>query len=242
MQSHIAAAVACLLLLQPLAAWPQAADPDPMRFAEAIGRFEQWDRQNAFPPGGVVFVGSSSIAGWQTAERFPRLPVINRGFGGAHVSDVNHFIGQTVLRYDPKLVVFYAGNNDIAAGKSASQVLADYRAFVERVQAHAPMTPILFISIHPSPLRWEYWPEMQWTNALIKSWSADRPELYYADIATPMLAATGEPRAELYVEDGLHLSEAGYDLWTSIVSQAIAEIQAANSASPHGAECFGSTL
>lgn len=227
MQRQIAAAFAFLLLLQPLAVWPQVADPDPSRFAEAIGRFEQWDRQNAFPAGGVVFVGSSSIAGWQTAERFPHLPVINRGFGGAQVSDVNHFIEQTVLRYDPKLIVFYAGNNDIAAGKSASQVLAGYRAFVERVQAHAPMTPVLFISMHPSPLRWEDWPEMQWTNALIKSWSADRPELYYADVATPMLAANGEPRAELYVEDGLHLSEAGYDLWTPIVSLAVAEIQAA---------------
>ena len=79
------------------AASAQVADPDPARFAETIARFAAWDRQNSFPERAVLFVGSSSIAGWPTAERFPGLPVINRGIGGSQISDFNHFIEPTVL-------------------------------------------------------------------------------------------------------------------------------------------------
>src|SRR5690606_14493994 len=115
-----------------------------------IARFQAWDRQNAVPENGIVFVGSSSIVRWNTAERFPELPVINRGFGGSHISDVNHYIEDTVLRYEPALIVFYAGNNDIQSGKTPEQVLDDYREFVERTHARLPETRILFISIGPS--------------------------------------------------------------------------------------------
>jgi lysophospholipase L1-like esterase len=217
--------LATMLGLSPAMAVAQAADSDPSRFAEAVGRFVEWDRQNSHPPDAVLFVGSSSVVRWQTAERFPDLTVINRGFGGSHISDVNHFIEETVLRYEPSLIVFYAGNNDIAGGKTPHQVLEDYQAFVGGVHQHSPVTPILFISIHPSPLRWTDWPEMNEANALIRTWSASNPGLHYVDVATPMLRDGREPSADLFVEDRLHLSEAGYDLWTPLVARAIATIQ-----------------
>ena len=217
--------LATMIALSPALAVAQAADPDAARFAEAIGRFAEWDRQNSHPPDAVLFVGSSSIVRWPTAERFPDLPVINRGFGGSHISDVNHFIDETVLRYDPALIVFYAGNNDVAGGKTPHQVLEDYQAFVGRVHQHSPATPILFISIHPSPLRWADWPEMNEANALVRTWSASNASLHYVDVATPMLPDRGEPSAHLFVEDRLHLSEAGYDLWTPLVARAIAQVQ-----------------
>jgi lysophospholipase L1-like esterase len=216
-----------LLAAFPAAGWAQVADPDPNRFTQDIQRFQQWDRQNAFPADGVLFAGSSSIVRWQTVERFPGLPVINRGFGGSHISDVNTFIDQTALRYDPALIVFYAGNNDIQSGKTPGQVLEDYQQFVRTVHAADPTTSILFISIHPSPARWARWPEMEETNRLVEEFSRSGATLHYVDISRPMLGADGQPIRRLYVEDGLHLTEAGYDVWTPIVARAIAEIRTA---------------
>ena len=82
------------------------ADPDPDRFEAEIKAFEAWDRQNSYPPRAVLFVGSSSIRMWQTADGFPELPVINRGFGGSHVSDVNHFVERIVFKYSPRVICF----------------------------------------------------------------------------------------------------------------------------------------
>jgi lysophospholipase L1-like esterase len=190
-----------LLVAAPTPGFGQQADPDPARFKEAIDRFEHWDTQNAFPAQGVLFVGSSSIVRWPTADRFPELPVINRGFGGSHISDVNHYIEQTILKYSPDVIVFYAGNNDINAGKSPQQVFEDYQQFTDAVHARKSDTEIVYIAIHPSPRR------------------------HYADIAPAMLGSDGRPQPHLFVADGLHLSPAGYDAWTPIVAKAIEAVR-----------------
>ena len=99
------------------------ADPDPNRFAAEIKAFAEWDSRNAVPADPVLFVGSSSIRLWRTHESFPDLPVVNRGFGGSQVSDLLHFADRVVFPYKPSVIVFYAGDNDLAAGKSAQRGL-----------------------------------------------------------------------------------------------------------------------
>ena len=136
----------------------EPVQPDPNRFAGEISAFEQWDNKNSFPADAVLFVGSSTIRMWQTRASFPDLPVINRGFGGSHISDINFYFKRVVSPYKPKVIVFYAGDNDIASGKSAQQVLDDFRRFVEMVRNQLPRTPIIFISIKPSESRWNFWP------------------------------------------------------------------------------------
>ena len=104
---------------------------------------------------------------WQTAESFPDLAVINRGFGGSHTSEVNHFAERIVFKYAPRVIVFYAGDNDVADGKSAEQVAGDFRRFVELAHGRLPETHIVYLPIKPSLARWPMWPRMREANALV---------------------------------------------------------------------------
>lgn len=222
---HAGTALVALLVASAAPALAQTPDPDPARFSDQIAAFAAWDARNSAPDDALLFVGSSSIRSWKTAERFPEKPVINRGFGGSHISDVNHYIEETVLKYAPEAIVFYAGDNDIAAGKTIEEVLEDYKAFVDTVHASTPSTPIVFVSIKPSLARWEQWPEMKEANERIRSYSADHSTLHYADVATPMLGKEGKPRPPLFVQDGLHLTPAGYDLWTGVIEKVLRRIR-----------------
>ena len=192
----------------------EGADPDPNRFAKNIESFVAWDSQNAVPADPILFVGSSSIRGWKTRESFPQLPVINRGFGGSHISDVVHFSDRIVLPYAPKLIVLYAGDNDVSGGKSAARVLCDYRRFVELVHAKLPETGIIFITIKPSGSRWSLWPQMNKANNLIKAFSEKSGRLFLADLGTPLLGADGKPDDGFFRSDKLHLNAKGYRVWT----------------------------
>ncbi len=204
----------------------EPADPDPNRFAKEIEAFGEWDSKNAVPAEPVLFVGSSSIRMWRTHESFPDLPVINRGFGGSHIADVTHFAGRVVLPYKPRVIVFYAGDNDIASGRSAQRVFEDYRKFVSVVHAELPQARILFLAIKPSESRWSFWPESKKANELIQSLSKNDKRLLFVDLATPLLRPDGTPDNRLFLKDKLHLSPGGYDVWartlTPVLRQALA--------------------
>ena len=196
------------------------ATPNPDRFKYdlfgnnlTINLFELWDNKNSFPKDPILFVGSSSIRFWHTSNYFPELPIINRGFGGSHISDINYFINETVLKYKPQIIVFYAGDNDIKYGKSAQNVLDNYITFTNQVNKILPKTKIIFISIKPSIKRWYLWSIMKKANELIRIYSNKKSHLYYLDTATPMLEDDGSPDDSLFESDSLHLNNKGYDLW-----------------------------
>ncbi|MCB9849239.1 MAG: hypothetical protein H6817_00880 [Phycisphaerales bacterium] len=189
------------------------ADPDPARFADGIAIFERFDAKNAWPADPILFVGSSSIRMWKTHNGFPDLPVINRGFGGAHISDVLHFFDQVVAPYNPRVIVFYCGDNDIAAGKTPERVHADYRAFIKRVYEKYPDTAIVYLPIKPSGSRWNHWPAMDEANKRIRADIEKDPKQTYVDLATILLGEDGKPRDDLFLKDRLHLNDEGYKLW-----------------------------
>ncbi|MBC7844425.1 MAG: hypothetical protein H7099_19095 [Gemmatimonadaceae bacterium] len=184
-------------------------------FVTEIQAFADWDSKNATPADPIVFAGSSSIRLWNTAERFPGLPIVNRGFGGSQMTDVNQYVNETLLRYSPKVVVLYAGDNDINAGRTNDQVFAEYETFVRAVHAADSTTEIVFLPIKPSLQRWALWPRMRDVNARVRVFATSNAHLHTIDLATPMLGADGKPRPELFVEDGLHMTQAGYDGWTT---------------------------
>ena len=153
------------------------------------------------------------------AQDFRQVPVIiNRGFGGSTMADCNHFVRELVTQYKPRHVVVYAGDNDLAEGRTPQQVLESFSSFVRTVRTELPDSRITYISIKPSPSRASLMPRVRETNALISHYLATQQDTGYIDIFTPMLAADGSPRAELFLSDKLHMNEAGYRLWQSIIA------------------------
>lgn len=194
----------------------QAADPK--RFEEAIKAYEAADKTNPPPEGAILFTGASSIRLWKTlAEDFPEHKVINRGFGGSQMSDNVHFADRIVIPYKPKLIVIQAGGNDINAGKSPETVLADFKAYVEKVRAKLPDVRIAYMSINPSPARWSQIEKQKQANKLVKDYVATGKNLDYIDIWDSVLGSDGQPREELFVADKLHPSAEGYKIRTQFV-------------------------
>ena len=195
---------------------PAEADSalDPKRFEGEIRAFEAADLANSPPRDGVVFIGSSSIRNWtNVAADFPGVPVLNRGFGGSTLADVVYYMDKILLPYRPRLVVLYAGDNDLAAGRSPARVVADYRAFVARLRAALPAARVVFVSIKPSPSRRTFIPRMREANQRIRAIIARDTLQTYVDVFAPMLDGAGQPRPELFVADSLHMTRAGYLLW-----------------------------
>lgn len=189
------------------------------RWERQIREFEEADRTNAPPRDAVVFVGSSSIRGWKgLAYDFPACPVINRGFGGSSIADCTRYVDRIVVPCRPRMVVLYAGDNDIAGGRSAQRVFEDYKAFVREVRRKLPGIRVAFISIKPSPARVAHLGTVRQANELIRGYAAENEGLDYIDVFGPMLAPDGKPRAELFGPDRLHMNRQGYDLWKAIVA------------------------
>jgi lysophospholipase L1-like esterase len=208
------------LLIGSLAGLGQGAETNSPRsqWEPAIRAFEASDRTNPPAPNGVLFIGSSSIRMWTSlAQSFPGHKTLNRGFGGSQLADSTAFVERIVWPYRPKLVLLYAGDNDIAAGLTPERVLADFKTFVNKVRSSLPATRIAFLAIKPCPVREKFLDQVKRANRLIHDYIATDGSLLFVDVFTPMLSGDGRPRAGLYLADGLHPSAEGYALWTSIL-------------------------
>jgi hypothetical protein len=190
------------------------------RWAETIAKFAEADENEPPPQGGILFVGSSSIRMWKLEKYFPDLPAINRGFGGSEICDSVFYFDKLVARHKPKVVVFYAGDNDMAGGKNAARVLTDFRSFDKLMKEKLPEARLVYIAIKPSIARWGLAGEMVDANRRIATaCETDKRRLRFVDVWQPMLDEDGKPRKELFLKDGLHLNDAGYRLWTKLVEK-----------------------
>lgn len=198
-----------------------AADPSAERWGKAIAAFEEQDKQSAPAQEGIVFVGSSSIRLWDLKKGLPDLPCVNRGFGGSHMADSAYFADRIIIPYRPRVVVVYAGGNDIAAGKSPEQVADDFQALVKKVHAALPQTKIYFVSLFPTVARQKIDDKLKQANTLIQEFTKSDPRLGYIDTRTRMTAADGGPRPELLRADNLHMNDAGYAIWNEIVGPVV---------------------
>lgn len=204
-------------------AWParaQARASAEQRWKSELEAFAAADRQQMPAAGGVLFVGSSSIRLWSGLETSfaDQTVVIRRGFGGSRLSDCADLVHRLVLPYQPRLVVLYAGENDLTEGATPRDLLGQFVRFVQQVQAALPATRVAYMSIKPSPSRTAFMAAMRETNLLIQTHVLERDNLDFIDVHTAMLDNDGRPRPELFVRDQLHLSAEGYGLWRQIVS------------------------
>jgi lysophospholipase L1-like esterase len=207
-------AVAAVLLGFVASAQAQAG---PERWELAIAAFEAADKAEPAPRDGIVFVGSSSIRLWDVKKAFPDLPCVNRGFGGSHMGDSAYFAERIVIPYKPRIVVVFAGGNDIAAGKSPEQVCQDFQELVGKIHAALPKTKIYFVSLFPTVARWKLDDNMRRANELIEAFTKSNARLGYIDTRTKMTAEGGGPRPELLRADNLHMNDKGYTIWNEIV-------------------------
>jgi lysophospholipase L1-like esterase len=212
----IALAVICL---GPASALAQAD-----RWEKDIAAFEAADRLSPPPQGQIVFVGSSSIVRWDTAASFPDLTIINRGFGGSELADVVRYADRIVIPYQPRLVVVYAGDNDIAGGRTSEQVVVEAERFVSKVRAKLPDVRIVFIGLKPSIQRWAQVDRMRAFNAMLRAFCQRDDRVAFVYVDGPMLGWDEKPRRDLFVDDGLHLSAEGYRLWTVLLRPFLAPV------------------
>ena len=183
-----------------------------------IRKFEVRDMTNMPPKGAVLLVGSSSIRLWNTRKQdvSPHV-VVKRGFGGSFISDVAHFADRIVLPYEPKVVILYAGDNDVAAFKSNEKILKDFQNLVGIIHDARPETRIAFLSIKPSLVRWKFREKIKRVNSAIRNYSKATARVDYIDIFKPMLNPKGKPNHELFMQDGLHMNAKGYEIWTRAI-------------------------
>jgi len=229
------ALVICAALSVTLSAQTAAekTQPPEARWEKEIRAFETADKTNPPPQDAILFIGSSTIRRWTNlAREFPEHKVLNRGFGGSQLSDSVAFVDRIVTPYKPKLVLLYAGDNDIASGKSPERLLGDFKAFVGRIRAALPETRIAYLAIKPCPAREQYLNLVKATNRLIQDYSGSDSRLLFIDVFTPMLTKEGQPRADLYIRDGLHPNAQGYKLWASILRPILDKYDAPKNGGP----------
>lgn len=197
---------------------PATSDEEESLWEPKVKEFEEQDKESMPPEGAVLFVGSSSIVFWsKLSTDMAPLAVINRGFGGSQMHELNEFRDRIVTNYKPRAIVIYEGDNDVALGKSPDEILANFDDFINHIDENLPSTDICFIAIKPSIRRENMWPKMEKVNSGLQNRAASRDDLCYLDIATPMMEGDGFVREDLFVADGLHLNRKGYEVWTETI-------------------------
>jgi len=194
------------------------------RFESALAAFEIEDRLHPPRPGAILFAGSSSITRWnrQLPDDMAPLDVVGRGFGGSTMADLLDAADRILLPWAPRALVVYEGDNDLASGRPVDGVWSDFERFLAWATERLPAARLYFLAVKYSPARRAIWPLMRRLNQRLWELEKQQPGRWFVlDTATPLMTREGEPRAECYAEDGLHLSPAGVAVWRSVIRPAL---------------------
>jgi lysophospholipase L1-like esterase len=177
----------------------------------------QREQQVKIAPNGVVITGSSSIRFWHSIHHdFTNIEVIARGFGGSNMNDLVYFSEQLITQYKPRAVAIYEGDNDIAQGISPEHIVSKFIELKNKIRLSLPEIRIYFIAIKPSIARQKMWPKMAETNKLVQALCQRTQACTYIDVASNLLSK-GVPKEDIFIADGLHLNEKGYQLWSQAI-------------------------
>lgn len=202
----------------------RAAANDPNAWEASIREFEKLDRLQPPEPGSILFVGSSTFTLWATLERdmYP-LRVINRGFGGAKLTDIIVYFQRIAVPYKPSVIVLFAGTNEVAGPKpaTAQRVYQGYLDFVVKVERHLPGTRIYYLAITPTPSRWKYWRIAKEANKLIEEYTKQDETLQFIDPTAKFIGPDGRPDRKFYRMDRLHPNKLGYVILMESIKQVL---------------------
>ncbi len=188
-------------------------------FANEIAAFQKQDSIALPPQGQILFTGSSSFRKWiDVQDYFPSFKIINRGFGGSTIPDVIHYADQIIFPYQPKQIVIYCGENDIASSDTitATIMLQRYQQLFFLIRSKLKNAEIDFVSIKPSPSRKKFRATVEQSNQLIKDFIAKQDHAKFINVFNAMLNADGTIKQELFLKDDLHMNEKGYAIWQKI--------------------------
>ncbi|MGC4103470.1 GDSL-type esterase/lipase family protein [Ferruginibacter sp.] len=189
-------------------------------FVNDIAAFKKQDSISAPPKNAILFVGSSSFTKWKDVQNyFPGYTIINRGFGGSTLPDVIRYEKDVIFPYQPKQVVIYCGENDVASSDTITPeiVLGRVKQLITDIRKQFPKVPIAFISLKPAPSRWAKKDRMMASNALIKKYLKKKKHTAFINVWDAMLDAEGKPMADIFIEDRLHMNAKGYAIWQKII-------------------------
>jgi lysophospholipase L1-like esterase len=189
-------------------------------FIEDIQNFKKQDSIAAPPKSAILFVGSSSFTNWKDVQSyFPMHTIINRGFGGSSLTDVIRYADDIIFPYQPKQIVIYCGENDIASDSTVTGkiVYELFKQLFEIIRTKTPNVPIAFISLKPSPSRWHLKEKMIDANVRIKKYLKKKSNANFINVYNAMLDANGIPIKEIFLEDNLHMKANGYAIWQKII-------------------------
>jgi lysophospholipase L1-like esterase len=173
----------------------------------------------------ILFTGSSSIRLWKGLKSaFPSHNVVGLGFGGSDMADLLYYTNQLIIPFKPVQVFIYEGDNDISSGKTADEILASADKILGMIRTKLPETEVVFISPKPSLRRWHLKEKYESFNARLEVWTKTKKNVKYADVWTPMLAADGTVKKDIFVEDNLHLNDKGYAIWVEALKKHIKKI------------------
>lgn len=221
-KTNLARKLTALLLLTGTLIFSAAAEPEKLdRFESSISAYETLDRAHPVSTGGTLFLGSSTFTLWgkEPEEKFKAFHVVNRGFGGATIPEINHYLPRILYPYKPAQVVFYAGTNDIADGHTPQRVAADFQKFVSLAREKFPNLKIAYISMSMPPSRVKFQAQYLEANRLIQEELKGKKGLYFVDVSRLLLDDLGQPRREFFREDALHMRPAGYAVWTPHIQE-----------------------
>lgn len=200
-----------------LTAFCAAGVEEPDRWEKDIRAFEEADRVSPPAPDGILFTGSSTARMWDLKRDFPDLPAVNRGFGGSSFADLVRHADRILAAHQPRVVVVYSGDNDIAGGAPPEEVFRNFEQFAEKTHTLRPKARLVVFSIKASTARWAQFPAMEEVNGKIRDWAEERDWAVFVDTKPVMLGENGQPRADLYLSDGLHMNPEGYRRWAELL-------------------------
>ncbi|MCA0957840.1 GDSL-type esterase/lipase family protein [Muricauda ruestringensis] len=165
----------------------------------------------------IIFTGSSSIRLWKDLQdRFPEHQVLNTGFGGSQFSDLELYLDELILNYDPVKVFIYEGDNDIFERKSPRKVIKKAEGILQTLRQEKPNMEIVLISAKPSISRWKFRGKYRRLNRKLNKLAAENSGIDYVDVWYPMLDKR-KVRQDIFIEDGLHMNSKGYDIWYDVI-------------------------